>query len=155
MSSLQLEDACRNIHADRKIRAPSDKPHFKRGVYLTHDKLMSSSKHRAEFTIAYIRHDKFSVPNINDISTRPLKRLIATSRSFENTEKMLRTLCSNRHGAPIAFNADSNICIKHLVALLNGHNNEERPQPSGSTHKKWKNVNSEGLFKHVLKKSFK
>lgn len=104
---------------------------------------------QADFTVVYIRHKIFEVLKVIDISTWHGERSIPTSRSLENNQKLIETICTNQHGAPIAFSAQPEFCKKSLRAFLNRHNIKVRPRPFRSLHKNEKFEQNCGLFKYV------
>lgn len=67
---VQLENACREVHAACDIFASSCRPYSKKKMSLTHVNEAFNLKIQAELSVVYIRHKVLKVLNIIDINTQ-------------------------------------------------------------------------------------
>lgn len=150
MGNRKVCEACDKVYEACDICTSSGRPHNSKKISLTHVNEGFNEEVQADYTVVYIKGEKYFVLNIVDAGTRYGERAIANSRDAATMMQMMETEWLYHHGAPKYFSADPEFCKPVFERFLAGHEITLRPRPSRSSHKNGRVERNNGVFKSVL-----
>lgn len=148
--SKKIEEACEKVFNACDICTSSGRPSHSNNISLSHINEAFNEELQEDFTMVYIREQKYFVLNIVDAGTRYGERINARSSNAMHMMEIMESGWIYHHGAPKLIGADPEFCKPFFERFLKAHGIELKPRPARASYNNGLVERNNGVFKAVI-----